>query len=126
MKQISIIFFFILLTSNNLLYADTSDFQKWLVSFKSYSIKNGISEKTFDEVMKNARYLPKVNQQEKFFYLKEKKPILPSIKELEENISSRSAKLRYLVKRDDSYNFETDILKKFEYLLKIEAFGDRL
>ncbi len=66
MKQISIIFFFILLTSNNLLYADTSDFQKWLVSFKSYSIKNGISEKTFDEVMKNARYLPKVIEYDRY------------------------------------------------------------
>ena len=94
-----------------------------------HSIEDRIVKYFFKNLSENksiSRYLPKVNQQEKFFYLKEKKPILPSIKELEENISSRSAKLRYLVKRDDSYNFETDILKKFEYLLKIEAFGDRL
>ena len=56
----------------------------------------------------------------------EKKPITPSKKELKENISSRSAKLRYLIKKDNIYNFETDILKKFEHLIEIENFGNKL
>jgi 16S rRNA (cytosine1402-N4)-methyltransferase len=83
--------------------------------FKSLSEKKSVS-----------RYLPKLEQSEKLFYLKEKKPILPSIKELKENISSRSAKLRYLIKKDNSYHFENDILDKFDYLLKIESIGDKL
>ncbi len=83
--------------------------------FKSLSEKKSVS-----------RYLPKLEQSEKLFYLKEKKPILPSIKELKENISSRSAKLRYLIKKDNSYHFENDILDKFEHLLKIESIGDKL
>ena len=49
-----------------------------------------------------------------------------SAKELKENFSSRSAKLRYVIKKDDFYNFETDIFEKFDYLIKIENFGDRL
>ncbi len=66
MKQISIIFFFILLTGHNLLFAASNDFNEWLISFKEYSIKNGISEKTFDEVMKNAKYLPKVIEYDRY------------------------------------------------------------
>jgi len=56
----------------------------------------------------------------------EKKPKTPSAKELKENISSRSAKLRYVIKKKDFYNFETDIFEKFDYLIKIENFGNRL
>jgi len=47
-------------------------------------------------------------------------------KELKENPPSRSAKLRYVIKKDDFYDFKTDILKKFEYLINIENFGNKL
>ena len=33
------------------------------------------------------------------FLMKQKKPIIPSKKELKENISSRSAKLRFVIKK---------------------------
>ena len=56
----------------------------------------------------------------------EKKPRLPSIRELNENISSRSAKLRYIIKKKDFYDFNTDIVKKFKALLEIENLGDKL
>ena len=56
----------------------------------------------------------------------EKKPITASKKELEENISSRSAKLRYVIKKSDFYNFETDIYQKFENLLDIENIAKKL
>ena len=52
-----------------------------------------------------------------------KKPITPSVKELQENMPSRSAKLRYIIKKEDFFNFETDILKRFENLIEIENFG---
>ena len=42
----------------------------------------------------------------------EKKPKTPSLKELKENIPSRSAKLRYVIKKENFYEFETDIHKK--------------
>ena len=55
-----------------------------------------------------------------------KKPITPSAIELKENLPSRSAKLRYAFKKEDFYDFETDIEEKFRYLLEIENFGNKL
>ena len=83
--------------------------------FKSLSEKKSIS-----------RYQPKIEQSENLFYMKFKKPIVPSAKEVKENISSRSAKLRFLIKKKDFYDFETDILKKFDFLLDIENLGNKL
>ena len=48
--------------------------------------------------------------------MEEKKPRTPSSKELKENISSRSAKLRYVIKKENFYSFETDILSKFKQI----------
>ena len=58
--------------------------------------------------------------------MNKKKPIKPAVAELKENIPSRSAKLRYVVKKENFYNFETDILKEFSFLIDIENFGDKL
>ena len=55
-----------------------------------------------------------------------KKSITPSKKELEENLSSRSAKLRYVIKTKDSFEIETDIFEKFSNLLEIENLGLKL
>ena len=70
--------------------------------------------------------MPNINQPETLFRMVEKKPITPSAKELRENIPSRSAKLRYVIKKNDFYNFETDITQKFKTLLDIENFGEKL
>ena len=55
-----------------------------------------------------------------------KKPIVPSDRELEENLSSRSAKLRYLIKQEDAFEIESDILDKFSHLIEIENLGLKL
>ncbi len=83
--------------------------------FKSLSEKKSIS-----------RYVPKIEESDTLFRMLEKKPRTPSKTELKENLPSRSAKLRYIVKKDDFYNFKTDILKKFENLIEIENFGNKL
>ena len=83
--------------------------------FKSLSEKKSIS-----------RYLPKIDQAETLFRMIEKKPIKPSDKEIKENPPSRSAKLRYLIKKENFYKFETDIFKKFNHLVEIENFGKKL
>ena len=82
--------------------------------------------KNLSERKSISRYVPKLENSKLFFNMLEKKPILPTAKELRENPSSRSAKLRYLIKKDNFYNFETDITKKFDYLLKLEEFGKKL
>ena len=83
--------------------------------FKSLSEKKSIS-----------RYVTKIEQADTLFRMLEKKPRTPSKTELKENLPSRSAKLRYIVKKDDFYNFKTDILEKFEHLIEIENFGNKL
>ena len=100
-----------------------------LVVVTFHSLEDKIVKYFFKSLSENksiSRYLPKIDQPETLFKMIEKKPIKPSSKELSENIPSRSAKLRYVVKKGNFYNFETDILKKFEYLLEIENFGKKL
>ena len=83
--------------------------------FKSLSEKRSVS-----------RYVPKIDQPDTLFRLLEKKPKTPSAKELRENIPSRSAKLRYVIKKKNFYDFETDVFKKFEFLTQIENLGNKL
>ena len=59
-------------------------------------------------------------------HLPKKKPIIPSSKELNENLPSRSAKLRYVIKTENFYNLETDIFEKFKKLIEIENLGNKL
>ncbi len=66
MKKISIYsFFFIFLIFN--CYADNDlDFDEWKKKFKIYALKENISEKTFDKVMSNVQFLPKVIEYDRF------------------------------------------------------------
>ena len=83
--------------------------------FKNLSEKKSIS-----------RYLPENDDQNLIFNLNQKKPIIPSEQEVEENPPSRSAKLRYAKKIVDIYDFETNIVNEFSNLLEIEKLGDNL
>ena len=49
-----------------------------------------------------------------------------SEKEINENPPSRSAKLRYAIKKENFYDFQTDILDKFNNLIEIENFSKKL
>jgi len=94
-----------------------------------HSLEDKIVKYFFKSLSENksvSRYVPKLDQIEPLFRMIKKKPITPSSKELKENAPSRSAKLRYIIKKDDSYDFETDIYKKFEHLIEIENFGNKL
>ena len=100
-----------------------------LVVVTFHSLEDKIVKYFFKSLSENksiSRYVPKLDQVNTLFTMVKKKPIIPSSKELKENISSRSAKLRYIIKKDDIYDFNTDIFKKFEDLLEIENFGNKL
>ena len=83
--------------------------------FRSLSEKKSIS-----------RYVPATEQPETLLKLNTKKAITPSELEINENLPSRSAKLRYAIKKDDFYDFETDIFDQFKKLIEIESYGDKL
>jgi len=94
-----------------------------------HSLEDKIVKYFFKSLSENksiSRYVPKLDQVNPLFRMIKKKPITPSPQELKENISSRSAKLRYIIKKSDVYDLNTDVLKKFEHLLEIENFGNKL
>jgi len=82
--------------------------------------------KSLSENKSISRYVPVTQQAETLFILNQKKAIVPTDKEVNENLPSRSAKLRYGIKKRNFYDFETDILDQFKNLIEIENFGDKL
>ena len=94
-----------------------------------HSLEDKIVKYFFKSLSQNksiSRYVPKIDQPKNIFKLIKKKPIIPSEKELKENLASRSAKLRYIIKKENIYELENDILKKFQYLIEIENLGNKL
>ncbi len=94
-----------------------------------HSLEDKIVKYFFKNLSENksiSRYEPKIQQKEILFKMPIKKPIVPSDKELKENLSSRSAKLRYVIKQEDRFEIESDILDKFSHLVEIENQGLKL
>ena len=82
--------------------------------------------KSMSESKSVSRYMPKGEEEVNLFKLINRKAITPTEKEIIENPPSRSAKLRYIIKKEDVYDFETDILQKFNYLIEIENYSKKL
>ena len=100
-----------------------------LVVVTFHSLEDKIVKYFFKSLSENksiSRYVPVTEQAETLFRLTEKKVIIPSKEEINENLPSRSAKLRYGTKKKDFYEFETDIQNQFKNLIEIENFGDKL
>ena len=94
-----------------------------------HSLEDRIVKYFFKSLSENksvSRYMPKKEEKINLFKSMNKKPIIPSVKEIEENPPSRSAKLRYAIKKEEFYDFETDILDKFKHLIDIENFSSKL
>ena len=82
--------------------------------------------KSLSENKSISRYTPLTEQTDTLFHLSKKKPITPNEEELSENPPSRSAKLRFAIKKTDFFDFETDIEHEFKNLIDIEKFGEKL
>jgi 16S rRNA (cytosine1402-N4)-methyltransferase len=94
-----------------------------------HSLEDKIVKYFFKSLSENksvSRYVPILEQPDTLFKLIKKKPIIPSAKEIKDNVPSRTAKLRYVVKKSNFFDFETDINDEFENLIRIENFGNKL
>ena len=94
-----------------------------------HSLEDKIVKYFFKSLSENksiSRYTPLTQQRDTIFNLVKKKPITPSDDELNENPPSRSARLRYVIKKKDFFDFETDIESQFKNLIEIENFGKKL
>ena len=111
MKIIKTSFLLIFLFSSNILYADDKTFSDWLLSFKKLALKEGISEITFDQSMKNVKFLPKVIEYDRYqpeFY-----------EDTKTYISKRSSKKK-LKKGVDFYNGNKNLINKIDAKFEIE------
>ena len=94
-----------------------------------HSLEDRIVKYFFKSLAENksiSRYIPKNKEEVNLFKLINKKPITPSLKEIKDNPPSRSAKLRYVIKKENFYDFKTDILDKFNYLIEVENYSKKL
>ena len=66
MKIIKVIFCIILifLNTTNIVFAE--DFNTWIISFKDYALKKGISKETLDKTMSKVKFLPKVIKYDRY------------------------------------------------------------
>ena len=96
------------------------------VSF--HSLEDKICKFFFNYLSKQdkvSRYLPEKKTTKKSFSLITKKPVTPSAQELKLNPPSRSAKLR-AIKKIDAHENNMNVFMKYENLLNIEKFSEKL
>ena len=66
MKIISLIIFISLINFQNLFSDENVSFLEWKKNFKKIALSKDISETTFDLVMSNVRFLPKVIEYDRY------------------------------------------------------------
>tara|TARA_Y100001935_G_scaffold240915_1_gene229876 strand:+ start:47 stop:1048 length:1002 start_codon:yes stop_codon:yes gene_type:complete len=115
MKQIkiSIIFSFLFFS---FAFADNNiDFNNWKKKFKFIALENNISEDTFDMVMSNVKYLPKVIEYDRFqpeFYEDTKTYISKrtSNKKVSKGLNFYENKIELINKVENKYKIEKELL----------------
>ena len=66
MKIIKIIIYILIISLTITKPSIGDDFNNWLISFKEYAIKEGVSEKTLDKTMSKVKFLPKVIKYDRY------------------------------------------------------------
>ncbi len=111
MKLIKYIFIIIIVSFSSSLSDDQINFQKWKKDFKKIALKNEISEKTFDTVMANVKFLPNVIKYDRYqpeFY-----------EDTKTYISKRTSKKK-VSKGIDFYKDNYELINTIESKYKIE------
>jgi len=94
-----------------------------VVSFHSLEdriVKNFFN--LYSNLRKNpSRYLPMRENKPSLFKLISKNPLVADVKEIKKNIRSRSAKLRYAIRNDNSFFYPYEFKNKFINYLKLES-----
>ena len=115
MKQISIFFLILIFFSTKLFADDNSEFLKWKNEFKTLALANGISEVTFDTVMDNVKFLPKVIEYDRYqpeFYEDTKTYISKrsSKKKIKNGIDFYKSNLKLINEIETNYKIEKELL----------------
>ena len=117
MKLINYFLSILLFSSSNLLAFDQSEFLKWKKNLKIIAIENEISEITFDKVMGDVKFLPKVIEYDRYqpeFYEDTKTYISKrtSKNKVDKGISFYKENTNLINKVEDEYSIEKENLKE--------------
>ena len=115
MKQISTLSIILFLFFSSLYADDQIKFMEWKKNFKNLALENNISEITFDTVMKNVRFLPKVIEYDRYqpeFYEDTKTYITKrsSSKKLRKGIDFYLENTELINIVEKKYNIEKELL----------------
>ena len=66
MKLTKFIFIFVIFIITSAISDNQADFEKWKINFKRTALQNNISEKTFDLVMSDIKFLSNVIKYDRF------------------------------------------------------------
>ena len=111
MKKIKIFFLILFFFNSNVFANNDIDFEKWKIDFKQRALANNISEKTFDLVMKETKFLENVIKYDRYqpeFY-----------EDTNTYVSKRSSKKK-LNKGIDFYLNNKDLINVVENKFEIE------
>ena len=111
MKQISLFILFFIFSFSTSLADNQTDFLKWKNDFKNRAIKNGISEKTYDLVMSNVKFLPDVIKYDRY---------QPEFYEDTKTYISKRSSNKKVKKGLDFYNKNIKLINDVENKYKIE------
>ncbi len=115
MKIIKIYLFIIFLSILNVEANIDVDFNQWKAKFKIRALSNNISENTFDEVMKNVKYLPNVIKYDRYqpeFYEDTKTYISKrtSEKKVKQGIKLYKLNKNFIDSVDEKFSVEKSLL----------------
>ena len=115
MKKISFLIFFLIFSFSISLADEQSEFLKWKSSFKNRAIKSGVSEKTFDLVMSNVKFLPDVIKYDRYqpeFYEDTKTYISKrsSNKKVKKGLSFYNKNIKLINDIEKKYKIEKELL----------------
>ena len=97
-----------------------------LIIISFHSIEDKIVKYYFKNYSSNkargSRYLPEITKKDtSLFEVYKNKIIRPSLREVKVNPPSRSAKLRFVIRNSNNYQFPNDLIIKFKNLLNLES-----
>ncbi len=111
MNIIKITSFVIIILLNNFNYTYAEDFESWVISFKNYAIKKGISKETLDLTISKVKFLPKVIEYDRYqpeFY-----------EDTNTYIEKRSSNEK-VKKGKNLFNKNTDLILNIESMYNVE------
>ena len=115
MKLIKYILIVFIISSSNLLALDESEFLSWKKRFKKIALENKISETTFDIVMSDVKFLPKVIEYDRYqpeFYEDTKTYISKrtSKNKVNKGINFYKENINLINKVENKYSIEKELL----------------